>query len=83
MLWWKHTRHLTGTARPTEGLCDLVVRMGDESDGGQLRLTRSRHRTLSFRFEPPSAWRSRLPTRDGKTYGFDVLRAVYETLPRG
>ena len=46
-----------------------------------LRLVRSRHRTLSFRFEPPASWRARVPTRDGKTYAFRVVRAVYETLP--
>jgi hypothetical protein len=83
MLWWKHTRHLEGPSLPTEGLSDLVISLGpgDGSDTSPLRLVRSRHRTLSFRFEPPGAWRARLPTRDGKTYPFRVLRATYQTLP--
>ncbi len=81
MLWWKHTRHLEGPALPTEGLCDLVVHLGADDGNGEdtLRLVRSRHRTLSFRFDPPSAWRTHMPTRDGKTYAFRVRRAVYET----
>jgi hypothetical protein len=83
MLWWKHTRHLEGPSLPTEGLSDLVISLGSggESDTSPLRLVRSRHRTLSFRFEPPGAWRALLPTRDGKTYAFRVLRATYQTLP--
>ncbi len=85
MLWWKHCRHLDGPALPTEGLRELVVLLGreDAPDGraSPLRLLRSRHQTLSFRFEPPSSWRARVPTRDGRTYAFRVLRAVYETLP--
>jgi hypothetical protein len=48
-------------------------------DGSPLRLTRSRHKTLSFRFEPPQIWRARIAPRDGRTYPFRVLRAVYET----
>ena len=85
MLWWKHCRHLDGPALPVEGLRELVVMLGreDRGDGraSPLRLLRSRHRTLSFRFEPPAAWRAHVPTRDGKTYAFRVLRAVFETLP--
>ena len=83
MMWWKHCRHLAGPALPTEGLVELVVTLGDESDdtpAPKLRLTRSRHRTLSFRFEPPATWRNHVPTRDGKSYAFRVLRATYETL---
>jgi hypothetical protein len=54
----------------------------DEPEGRPaLRLVRSRHRTLSFRFDPPDSWRSRLATRDGKTYPFRVLRANYDILP--
>jgi predicted RNase H-like nuclease len=83
MLWWKHCRHLDGPLLPTEGLQELTVQLGadNEEKGGPLRLARSRHRTLSFRFDPPAQWRTRLPTRDGKTYPFRVLRAVYDTLP--
>jgi predicted RNase H-like nuclease len=85
MLWWKHCRHLDGPALPVEGLREIVPLLGrgDEGDGrlSPLRLVRSRHRTLSFRFEPPASWRARVPTRDGKTYAFRVTRAVYETLP--
>ena len=56
--------------------------LGDRADdGAPLKLQRSRHETLSFRFEPPAAWREHVPTRDGKTYPFRVVRAVYETLP--
>jgi hypothetical protein len=84
MLWWKHCRHLGGPSLPTEGLVELNVRLHpDDGDDGRttLRLVRSRHRTLSFRFDPPSQWRNWLPTRDGKTYPFEVLRATYEALP--
>lgn len=83
MLWWKHTRHLAGPVLPTDGLQELVVTLTSEKHGEatQLRLQRSRHRTLSFRFEPPTSWRARVPTRDGKTYPFRVLRAMYDTLP--
>ncbi len=81
MMWWKHCRHLSGPELPSDGLHELVVRL--DSAGGDeatlsLRLVRSRHKTLSFRFEPPTAWRPRVPPRDGKTYPFRVLRAVYE-----
>jgi hypothetical protein len=79
MLWWKHTRHVSGPVLPTEGLHDLAVALDAGSDDAGLKLTRSRHRTLSFRFEPPAVWRSRLPTRDGRTYAFRVQRAVYDT----
>jgi hypothetical protein len=80
MMWWKHCRHLAGSTLPTEGLRDLVVLLGAGSANDEpLLLSRSRHRTLSFRFEPAAAWRARVPTRDGRTYGFRVLRAVYET----
>ncbi len=85
MLWWKHCRHLAGPVLPTEGLDELVVLLGREDDepaarAKPLRLARSRHRTLSFRFDPPGDWRAHLPTRDGRTYPFRVLRAVYEAL---
>jgi predicted RNase H-like nuclease len=82
MLWWKHCRHLAGPGLPTEGLHELVVVVGAEPDDETpLKLQRSRHQTLSFRFEPPAAWRARVTTRDGKTYPFRVLRAVYDTAP--
>ena len=82
MMWWKHTRHLSGPVLATEGLSDLVVALGDRPDtDSQLKLVRSRHTTLSFRFDPPSAWRQRVPTRDGKTYSFRILRATYQTAP--
>lgn len=86
MLWWKHCRHVSGPHLPTEGLSELVVTMEtplsiSPKDPSTLRLVRSRHRTLSFRFDPPQAWRRRVPTRDGQTYPFKVMRAVYETMP--
>ena len=83
MLWWKHTRHVKGPSLPTEGLHEMTVKLGENGDDEDqpLRLVRSRHRTLSYRFEPPTSWRSLLSTRDGQTYHFQVLRAVYETLP--
>jgi predicted RNase H-like nuclease len=84
LLWWKHCRHLAGPALPTEGLRELVVVVGSETgDETPLKLQRSRHQTLSFRFEPPAAWRAHVPTRDGKVYPFRVLRAVFETAPSG
>jgi hypothetical protein len=81
MMWWKHCRHVSGPELPADGLEEIVVRLeaaagGEPSTG--LRLVRSRHKTLSFRFEPPQAWRPRVPPRDGKTYAFRVLRAVFE-----
>jgi len=82
MLWWKHCRQLAGPGLPTEGLTELFVELGEGPHVGAsplLRLTRSRHRTLSFRFEPPATWRSHVPTRDGKTYPFKVIRALFET----
>ena len=85
MMWWKHCRHVSGPRLPTEGLFELAVVLGkpsaDLESEETLRLVRSRHRTLSFRFDPPRIWRKRVPTRDGRTYPFQVLRAVYETLP--
>jgi len=85
MLWWKHCRHLSGALVPTEGLEEMVVELaGDKNPvprATPLRLVRSRHRTLSFRFDPPNAWRSRVPTRDGRTYPFRVLRAIFSTTP--
>jgi len=82
MLWWKHCRHLDGPLLVTEGLRELTVRLERVgADATPLRLTRSRHRVLSFRFDPPAQWRRRVPTRDGGTYAFRVLRAVYDTLP--
>lgn len=88
MLWWKHCRHLAGPDLPLEGLQEMVVLLGDGTAAASdpespLRLVRSRHRTLSFRFEPPRTWRARVPTRDGKTYSFRVQRAVYETRTAG
>ncbi len=81
MLWWKHCRHVGGPTLPTDGLRELTVALsaGPAAQEAPLTLARSRHRTLSFRFEPPAVWRTRLPARDGKTYPFAVLRAVYET----
>lgn len=86
MMWWKHCRHVAGPRLPTEGLVELAVALetspgADEGGGTAMRLARSRHKTLSFRFDPPQSWRRRVPPRDGKTYPFRVLRAVYETLP--
>jgi predicted RNase H-like nuclease len=84
MLWWKHCRHVSGPTLPTEGLQELTVDLDPAEAGAEaapLKLLRSRHRTLSFRFEPPAVWRSRVPTRDGRTYAFHVRRVVYETLP--
>jgi len=81
MMWWKHCRHLAGPELPTDGLRELVVRLdasGDTDPAMSLRLVRSRHKTLSFRFEPPSAWRLRVPPRDGKTYPFRILRAAFD-----
>ena len=86
MMWWKHCRHVSGPHLPTEGLSELVVTMEtplsiSPKNPSTLRLVRSRHRTLSFRFDPPQTWRRRVPTRDGQTYPFKVMRAVYETMP--
>jgi len=82
MLWWKHCRHLGGPSLPVEGLHELVVQLDALPDSQvPLRLQRSRHQTLSFRFEPTGAWRVHIPTRDGRIYPFRVLRAVYDTLP--
>lgn len=79
MLWWKHCRHLDGLEVPPDGLTEMVVRLdGSTADSGTLRLIRSRHKTLSFRFEPPQAWRAKLAPRDGRTYPMRILRAVYE-----
>lgn len=84
MLWWKHCRHVEGPTLPVEGLQEMQVRLtGEEEARNLLRLVRSRHRTLSFRFDPPGTWRNHLPTRDGRTYGFLVVRATYEALPAG
>lgn len=86
MLWWKHCRHLAGPELPVEGLQEMVVLLDPGAatlHETPLRLVRSRHRTLSFRFEPPRVWRARVPTRDGKTYSFRVLRAIYETRAAG
>jgi hypothetical protein len=81
MLWWKHCRHLAGPELPTDGLNEIVVRLEAGDDAGiGLRLVRSRHKTLSFRFEPPAAWRRRVPPRDGKTYRFQVVRASYDAM---
>jgi predicted RNase H-like nuclease len=85
MMWWKHCRHLAGPELPIDGLHELVVRLdaaGDDDAAMSLRLVRSRHKTLSFRFEPPAAWRPRVPPRDGKTYPFRVLRATFDAAPK-
>lgn len=86
MMWWKHCRHVSGPHLPTEGLSELTVTLEtplsiSPENPSVLRLVRSRHRTLSFRYDPPQAWRRRVPTRDGQTYPFKVVRAVYETMP--
>lgn len=85
MLWWKHCRHIGGPRLPVEGLREVIVRLdaaeGVPAEAEALRLVRSRHRTLSFRFDPPGLWRRSVPTRDGRTYPFTVLRAVYDTAP--
>ena len=81
MMWWKHCRHLSGPELPAEGLQELVVLLDAQRDAPStltLIFVRSRHKTLSFRFEPPAAWRPVVPPRDGKTYGFRVLRAVFD-----
>ena len=85
MMWWKHCRHLSGPELPSQGLHELVVRLAtpdDDDSSLSLILVRSRHKTLSFRFEPPVAWRARVSPRDGKTYPFRVLRAVYDAARR-
>lgn len=83
MLWWKHCRHLAGPKMPVNGLREIQIELESEgpSPAAPLRLVRSRHRALSFRFDQPEAWRRHLPTRDNRTYPFRVLRAVYETAP--
>jgi len=83
MLWWKHCRHLAGPQLPTEGLSDLIVTLGSgkDTDTQTLHLVRSRHKTLSFRFDNPDAWRARIATRDGKVYSFRIVRATYNTQP--
>ncbi len=84
MLWWKHCRHLKGPVLPTEGLEELAVTLEGIAGGGEgpaLRLVRSRHRTLSFRFHPAALWRRHISPRDGKTYPFTVRRAVYAAAP--
>ncbi|NIL99427.1 MAG: DUF429 domain-containing protein [Acidobacteria bacterium] len=83
MLWWKHCRHLAGPKMPVNGLQEIQIelRAGDEEPGASLRLVRSRHQALSFRFDRPEAWRRHLPTRDNRTYPFRVVRAVYDTAP--
>ena len=81
MMWWKHCRHLAGPELPTDGLNEIVVRLESprrRRPTMSLRLVRSRHKTLSFRFEPPAAWRLRVPPRDGKTYPFRVMRATFD-----
>ena len=84
MMWWKHCRHLRGSQIPTNGLQELHVEIdGDGDDAPALKLVRSRHRALSFRFDRPDAWRRQIPTRDNRTYPFRVIRAIYETAPSG
>lgn len=86
MLWWKHCRHLKGPELPTDGLEELVVTLegiAGGSEGPALRLLRSRHRTLSFRFDPAALWRRHISPRDGKAYAFTVWRAVYAAAPQG
>lgn len=82
MLWWKHCRHLAGPMMPVNGLQEIQVELDVEgSNAESLRLVRSRHQALSFRFDHPEAWRRHLPTRDNRTYPFRVRRAIYETAP--
>ncbi len=81
MMWWKHARHRGGPRLPIEGLTQMVVALDGSRDDVTLHLVRSRHRTLSFRFDPPAAWRHRVAMRDGKTYAFEILQATYETRP--
>jgi predicted RNase H-like nuclease len=83
MMWWKHCRHLSGPRIPTEGLIELLVELRPDDGSAAsspLRLARSRHTTLSFRFDPPDSWRCHAPTRDGRTYPFNIIRAVYEAI---
>jgi predicted RNase H-like nuclease len=82
MMWWKHCRHLRGAQLPVNGLQEIHVEL-ENGEGTTLKLVRSRHRALSFRFDRPEAWRRQIPTRDNRTYPFRVLRAVYETAPAG
>ncbi len=81
MLWWKHCRHLAGPKMPVNGLQEMQIELEAGESPASLRLVRSRHQALSFRFDRPEAWRRHLPTRDNRTYPFRVLRAVYETAP--
>ena len=82
MLWWKHCRHLAGPKIPVNGLQEIQIELETQgSTQASLRLVRSRHQALSFRFDRPETWRRYLPTRDNRTYPFRVLRAVYETAP--
>jgi predicted RNase H-like nuclease len=82
MLWWKHCRHLAGPKMPVNGLQEIQIELEAEgTPATSLRLVRSRHQALSFRFDRPEAWRRHLPTRDNRTYPFRVLRAVYDTAP--
>jgi len=83
MLWWKHARHLGGPPLVTEGLERMAVTLDGEGseNASPLFLVRSRHRTLSYRFDPPQAWRTRMSTRDQKVYTFSVILATYETSP--
>ncbi len=82
MLWWKRCRHVEGPPLPTEGLLELSIRLAGEEDR-LLNLVRSRHTALSFRFEPPGAWRRAMRPRDNRVYRFQVLRASYETETAG
>jgi len=81
MLWWKHCRHLAGPIMPVNGLQEIQIELEGEGAPASLRLVRSRHQALSFRFDRPEAWRRHLPTRDNRTYPFRVVRAVYDTAP--
>ena len=86
MLWWKHCRHLDGPILPTEGLEELKVALFLEEDAPDqeaqrhpLSLSRSRHKTLSFRFDAPGRWRETLSPRDGRTYKMQILKSVHRT----
>jgi len=82
MLWWKHCRHLAGPKMPVNGLQEIQIELEAKgAPAASLRLVRSRHQALSFRFDRPEAWRRHLPTRDNRTYPFRVVRAVYDTAP--
>ena len=84
MLWWKHCRHVEGPALPTEGLEEMKILLIDDDrstpSSHPLSLSRSRHKTLSFRFDAPNRWREHMSTRDGRSYTMRILRTVHRTV---